>query len=133
WTQEEEAKNLAKLFAGRNRAAFAREFSVPGGQTMIYQHLKGIRPINLEAALCYAAGFGCGLEQISRRLAQVVTRASRRTAAAAAKTRAPRWTFSIEIEQYERLPVDKKKQLDVLVKAFVLGAESENKKDDFSS
>lgn len=122
WTQEEEAKNLANLFAGKNRAAFAREFKVPGGQTMIYQHIKGLRPISLEAALCYAAGFGCGLEQISPRLAQEVARASQATAGEVPVATTSEWPFSIEIERYKQLSADKKKQLDVLVKAFVLGA-----------
>ena len=129
WTQEEEAKNLAKLFAGRNRAAFAREFNVPGGQTMIYQHLKGLRPINLDAALCYAAGFGCGLEEISPRLALEVARASKVTAAEPEMTSTQTWPFSIEIGQYEKLSIDKKKQLDLLVKAFVLGAGPDGKID----
>lgn len=36
---------------------------------MISQHVKGHRPISLEAALAYARGFGCSLEEISPRLA----------------------------------------------------------------
>lgn len=36
---------------------------------MVSQHLKGHRPISLEAALAYAKGFGCTLAEISPRLA----------------------------------------------------------------
>jgi hypothetical protein len=69
WTIEEEAKRLAARFQGVNRAAFARDFKVKGGQSMIYQHITGRRPISIEAAQAYARGFDCPLEEISPRLA----------------------------------------------------------------
>lgn len=71
-TTEQEAANLARLFEGRNKAAFAREFAVPGGAAMISQHISGHRPISLEAAAAYARGFGVPLEEISPRLAAQV-------------------------------------------------------------
>ena len=73
WTQEQEAANLSRLFEGvRNKAAFAREFNIPGGASMLSQHCSGHRPMSLEAATAYAKGFGCSIEQISPRLAKKV-------------------------------------------------------------
>lgn len=43
---------------------------------MLSQHIKGRRPINLEAARIYAIGFGCTLEEISPRLAREVQKAA---------------------------------------------------------
>lgn len=73
---ETESKNLASRFIGVNRAAFARENNVPGGQAMIYQHINGRRPIGLDAAKAYAKGFGCSLHDISPRLAKEIAEAS---------------------------------------------------------
>lgn len=39
---------------------------------MLSQHIKGRRPMNLQAATAYAAGFGVPLEEISPRLAEEV-------------------------------------------------------------
>jgi hypothetical protein len=75
WTKEEEANRLAQRFVKVNRAAFAREFKVPGGPGMIQQHLNGTRPISMEAAIAYARGFGVGLLEISPRLAKVAMKA----------------------------------------------------------
>jgi len=72
WTTEEEAANLTKLLGDRNRTAFAREFGVPGGGSMIAQHTSGHRPISLTAATAYANGLGVPLAEISPRLAKVV-------------------------------------------------------------
>lgn len=55
---------------GGKRKDFAMQFGVPGGPSMIYQHLKMIRPIHLEAAIAYAKGFNVTLEEISPRLAE---------------------------------------------------------------
>lgn len=74
---EEEAKALSERFASVNRAQFARDFQVKGGQAMIYQHINGLRPISLEAALSYARGFKCSLNEISARLAQELADAAR--------------------------------------------------------
>lgn len=69
WTQEEEAERLAKRFAAISQAGFARRVDFPGGPSMISQHIKGRRPINLQHALAYARGFGVPLAEISPRLA----------------------------------------------------------------
>ncbi len=70
WTQEEEARRLADRFAQVNRAKFARDNKIPGGTAMIHQHIRGLRPISLEAAIAYAKGFNCRLSEISPRLAR---------------------------------------------------------------
>lgn len=67
--QQHEAENLNRLFEGVNRAKFARDYDVPGGQSMIYQHIRGMRPISLDAAKAYARGFSVPLSEISARLA----------------------------------------------------------------
>jgi len=76
WSLEEEAERLAKRFRGVNRAAFARDYEVSGGQSMIYQHITGRRPIGLEAAQAYARGFNCSLADISPRLAEEARKAA---------------------------------------------------------
>lgn len=58
--------------SGMTKASFAREFKVPGGASMISQHISGNRPISLEAAVCYMAGFGCSMEEISPSLANLM-------------------------------------------------------------
>lgn len=58
------------------QAEFARQFKVPGGPSMVSQHIKGRRPINLEAATAYAKGFNVSLAEISPRLALGVQVAS---------------------------------------------------------
>ncbi len=73
WTIEEEADRLRRRFAdlkatGVGQAQFARDYSVPGGASMVSQHLSGHRPISLEAAAAYARGFRCALSEISQRL-----------------------------------------------------------------
>lgn len=70
WTTEEEATRLAERFNGVNQAEFARKFGLPGGPSMLSQHIKGRRPLNMEAALVYMKGFGVRLEDISPRLAR---------------------------------------------------------------
>ncbi|EMR4172052.1 hypothetical protein R2537_007083 [Pseudomonas aeruginosa] len=96
WTIEEEAAALRKRFEGVNRAAFAREHQVKGGQAMIYQHITGRRPISIEAAMSYAAGFKCSLEEISPRLAMEAQKAAALSSEPSAPTTAPShvWPFS---------------------------------------
>ncbi|OYO27903.1 S24 family peptidase [Janthinobacterium sp. PC23-8] len=80
WTTEQEAERLKGRFSTVNRAAFVREHKLRGGQSMIYQHINGLRPISLDAALVYARGFGCSLEEISPRLAEEAIIAASHTA-----------------------------------------------------
>lgn len=72
WSLQEEAERLAARFVGINQAAFARAHGIPGGASMLSQHIKGRRPLNLVAAIAYARGFGVPLEDISPRLAEEV-------------------------------------------------------------
>ena len=67
WTQEEEAENLKKLFTGVNRSEFAREHGI--NHNIIYQQMRGIRPIGMKNALMYADFFNIPLENVSPRLA----------------------------------------------------------------
>jgi hypothetical protein len=77
WTKQEEADALQRRFVDiENRAAFAREFKVPGGDSMINQHITGHRSISLKAATAYANGFKCSLEEISPRLANAAKQAA---------------------------------------------------------
>lgn len=64
-----------------SRAEFARRYKVPGGDAMIYQHIQGIKPISLDAALAYAKGFGCALADISQRLANEASKMTAHLAA----------------------------------------------------
>lgn len=70
WTLEEEAERLKDRFTDVNRAAFARDNKLKGGQAVIYHHINGIRPISKSAALADAKGFNVSLAEISPRLAK---------------------------------------------------------------
>ncbi|MFY3460932.1 S24 family peptidase [Achromobacter xylosoxidans] len=96
WTIEEEAAALRERFNGVNRAAFARDHQIKGGQAMIYQHITGRRPISIEAAMAYAAGFKCSLEEISPRLAIEAQKAAALSSESptAPTSTAPSWPFS---------------------------------------
>ncbi|WP_175835747.1 hypothetical protein [Burkholderia multivorans] len=76
WTPAEEAERLADRFRGINRKEFAVEHSLPGGDAMVYQHITAKRPIGRDAAIAYAKAFGCGLEEISPRIALEVMAAA---------------------------------------------------------
>lgn len=80
WTPAEEAAALMKRFEGVKQAPFAREHGVPGGPSMLSQHIHGRRPMNLEHAIAYARGFNVPLEEISPRLARQAAEAARVTA-----------------------------------------------------
>lgn len=75
WTQEEEAERLADKLRGINKSKFARDHKIPGGPSMISQHLSGNRPISLDAAVAYATAFNCSIEEISPRIAINIARA----------------------------------------------------------
>lgn len=119
WSVEEEAENLRARFQGVNRAAFARDHHVKGGQAMIYQHITGRRPMNLEAATAYAAGFGCGLGEISPRLAAEAGRAAALSAEVLpVEAQASAWPFpEIPEDQVRALPPT---QLNALQGAMAL-------------
>lgn len=111
WTTEEEAQRLTARFSGVNRAAFARDHSVKGGQAMIYQHIKGLRPMNLDAARAYASGFKCSLDEISPRLAQEVAKSNQLPPSQNTIQKNKEWPFSIGYEQFQAMPEELKKQV----------------------
>lgn len=63
-TRLQEAANLNALIKDLNWAKFARDFTVPGGASMIYQR-GGTCAISLKAGLAYAKGLACALETIN--------------------------------------------------------------------
>lgn len=76
-TYDDEVSWLRKQFAKiPNKAKWAREHDLKGGASMLSQHLSGNRPLSLEAAVTYAAGFGVPLATVSKRLAEIQSRAS---------------------------------------------------------
>lgn len=78
-----DGERIEALLAGRNQAAFAREHGIRGGGSMVTQHIKGHRPVSVEAAIAYAHGFGVPLESVSPAAAHLV-----RTAVGALDARA---------------------------------------------
>ncbi|WMD20895.1 S24 family peptidase [Achromobacter seleniivolatilans] len=115
WTIEEEAAALRARFEGVNRAAFARDHHVKGGQAMIYQHITGRRPIGIEAAMAYAEGFGCPLAAISPRLAAETQKAASLSAATpvAATAAESAWPFpSVSASLIRGLADDQLKRLE---------------------
>ncbi|UIS65444.1 Xre family transcriptional regulator [Acidovorax phage AP1] len=75
-TPEQEGARLANLLGTRSKAQFAREHGVPGGASMLSQHLSGHRPIGLKAAAAYARGLGVPVEAFSPRLARQIEAAT---------------------------------------------------------
>lgn len=73
---QSEAQQLRARFENGkiNRAKFARIFKVPGGQSMVYQHINAMKPISMEAARAYMDGFKCKLYEISPYLAEEADR-----------------------------------------------------------
>lgn len=71
-TPEQEGALLALLLGDRSKAQFARDNQLPGGASMLSQHLSGHRPISLKAAAVYAKGLGVPVEAFSPRLARQI-------------------------------------------------------------
>ena len=69
--RHQEAINLKSRLEGINLSKLARDFKIPGGPSMIYQHASGRRPMSLPTALAYATALNCKLEDISPRLAKL--------------------------------------------------------------
>ncbi len=72
---EREALVLRTLMGDRSKVAFARQHKLPGGASMLSQHLHGHRPIGLEAAVVYCRGLGVTLGAFSPRLERLVASA----------------------------------------------------------
>lgn len=73
---EFEARALRELMDGREKKAFARQHKLPGGESMLSQHMHERRPVNMEAAVIYAEAFGVTLDRISPTWAALARRAS---------------------------------------------------------
>lgn len=72
--KEAEGKALGALLANVKQRSFAKDFGVPGGASMISQHIAGTRPINMEQALAYSAGLGLPIGRFSPRLQAEIDR-----------------------------------------------------------
>lgn len=78
--QVEDARRLRALWdaykerGGLSQEAFAAEFSI-GNQTMVAQYLTPTTPLNLPAAVKFAKGIGCKIDEFSPTLAELVTSA----------------------------------------------------------
>ena len=73
---EFEARALRELMAGRQKRAFAQQHKLPGGESMLSQHMHERRPVSMEAAVIYAEAFGVTLDRISPTWAALARRAS---------------------------------------------------------
>jgi len=78
-------KLIDNLWKG-NYAEFARHCDLPGGKSMLSQHIKGSRPISLECAIAYAVGLGRTLADISPRLDSLISKLPPKHITAYAKT-----------------------------------------------
>ncbi len=67
---------LERLLGKANRAKFARDHKIKGGDSMISQHVSGHRPISLEAAIAYARAFRCPIADVSPEAAALIASAS---------------------------------------------------------
>lgn len=79
-TPEQEGARLKELLGSRNKTQFAKDAKIPGGPSMLSQHLSGHRPISLSAATAYAIGLGVRVEDFSPRLAKAIADASQTSA-----------------------------------------------------
>lgn len=74
-TKKEEAARLAKLLTAArvtNKAAFADAHKLPGGKSLLSQHLSSTRPISLASARAYADALDCQVADFSPRLAALL-------------------------------------------------------------
>lgn len=115
----DEAAALTERFnviAGRMpKSVFAQRFGLPGGASMLSQHLSGNRPMSLEAAMAYARGFAVPLGGISQRLADQVRAAADLLGDAAQRPLSPQtaWPFRrisadewAALDDYDRVLVE---------------------------
>ncbi|WP_374257657.1 hypothetical protein [Aquabacterium sp.] len=75
-TPQEEGQLLSALLGNRSRQAFADEFGVPGGASMISQNTSGHRRISLNGALAYSKGLGVPISAFSPRIAAQLQKAN---------------------------------------------------------
>lgn len=78
-TKGQEATLLRRLLHSKgiaNHAEFAKRHNIPGGKSMMHQHLVGSRPISLAAASAYAKALNCHIRDFSQRLDNAVKNAT---------------------------------------------------------
>lgn len=134
---EREAAALHELFGDRNRAEFARLHQIPGGWSMVSQHLHGRRPISLEQGIAYAEGFKVTLDRISPRLVALVQRAvatlssERAVGNLLSLTEAmpprygDRWPFrSVSDDQWQRLRPDQRDLVEGVIMQMAPASET---------
>jgi transcriptional regulator with XRE-family HTH domain len=124
-----------KTRTGQSQAQFAGEQGI-GTPAMVWQYLSGHRPLNLEAALKFAAGLGKPIESFSPRLAEQARAASSLSApglksrvtelvAREAPAKRAQWPFKlVDRARYERLPPDEREIIEALVLKRVVEWES---------
>lgn len=149
--QEKESKALGGLLdllkseKGVTKAVFAKRHKIPGGASMISQHLSGHRPISLDQAIAYASGLNkegiaCSIRDISQRLHEGLDRAryleaDTITAYGAAEgygegkviavdpkthQKMHRWPFTmVTAEDVESLSADNRHTIEVLIKQLL--------------
>jgi len=74
---DDDARRLRALFAERStlsQMAFGQRYDL-GTQSMVSQYLLGRRPLNIDAAMKFADGLGCTINDISPSLAEKITQA----------------------------------------------------------
>ena len=113
WSQQEEADRLEARFDGVNQAKFARDHNIPGGKSMLNQHIKARRPMSMESAIVYAQALGVTLREISPRLALVLEGALEKGLIGGPK-------LDLQLEQI-RLLIERAKKRDA---AFLLATEA---------
>lgn len=72
--EDSDADRLRRLFDDLpiTKKQFANQVGLPGGSSMLSQHLSGHRPVSVEAAIAYARGFSVGIDTISPAAADVI-------------------------------------------------------------
>ena len=66
WTKEEIAARLrARFHDGIVKADFARKHKIPGGASMLNQHIHAHKPVSVKAAAAYARAFGVPIGEIN--------------------------------------------------------------------
>lgn len=115
-----------KASSGKSQAQFAAEQGI-GTPGMVWQYLSGHRPLNLEAALKFAAGLGQPIESFSPRLAGQAKAASSVAATGSQSLVADiierqqsgkraRWPFRlVDQGRYDRLPPSEREIIEALV------------------
>jgi hypothetical protein len=110
-----DAENLKRLFGNvKNRAQFARDYKVPGGADMIYQHIHGLRPVSIEAVIAYCAGFHLPLEEISQSWTETIDKIPRKIRGEMPHAAEPAAEYQVTRPEFTRLDADTQAVLDLM-------------------